>query len=327
MRSEQKRSAAALLGRLGLFLLPVVLYFLLFLRFEPYNYFGLQNNATESDQIIYRVRHFLAEPQDVLLLGDSRMAHMDTDEIESLLGRPVSNLAFGGAAENEMIDLAEYALETNPDVDTIYLEVSFYTLNAKYDKDRVSGIRTIVGNPLAYLFNFDYNLEMLNRLRMTLQGAYLGVEMETAVDPVTGLLTYTEADYLDENGAPLPYRRQLMEYNDTIRPVCTGYQLNETTLERLTALAARCRAEGIRLVFVLPPVADSVYREIIVGLGIEPRLAKAVETLRATGAEVIDLEYSDRPALNESLFFDGFHTDTTLGLPLVVQRIFGDDAA
>ena len=323
MRSERKRSVPALLVRLGLFLLPVLLYFLLFLCFEPYNYFGLQNNATESDQVIYRVRHFLAEPQDVILLGDSRMAHMDTDAVEALLGRPVSNLAFGGAAENEMIDLAEYALEVDPDIDTIYLEVSFYTLNAKYNKDRVSSIRKIVSDPLAYLFNFNYNLEMLNRLRMTLQGAYLGVEMETAVDPETGLLRYTEADYRDENGNALPYRRQLMEYNDTIRPVCTGYRLNEATLERLTALAARCREENIRLIFVLPPVADSVYREIIVGLDIEPQLAKAVETLRATGAEVIDLEYSDRPALDESLFFDGFHVDTTLGLPLVAERIFG----
>lgn len=323
--TEKKNSrAGALLAKLALFLAPILLYFIIFIIFEPYNYFGLQNNATESDQVIYRVRQFVNDPQDAIILGDSRMAHMDMEQVEALTGRRFSNLAFGGAAENEMIDLCEFALERNPDIDTVYLEVSFYTLNSRYDKNRVSNIETIVTNPLAYLFNFDYNIEMLNRIRLHLQGAYLGVENETAVDPVTGELKYTEADYTDESGAPLPYRRQLLEYNEVIRPICTGYTVNEAALQRLVDLAALCKERGVELNFVLPPVADSVYNEIIVELGIEPQLAAAVETLRATGANVIDLEYSDRPALEEYMFFDGFHVDTTLALPLVTEMIFGE---
>ena len=323
MTEKKKTGVGALLAKLALFLAPILLYFIVFVIFEPYNYFGLQNNATESDQVIYRVRQFVNDPQDAIILGDSRMAHMDMEQVEALTGRKFSNLAFGGAAENEMIDLCEFALERNPKIDTVYLEVSFYTLNARYDKNRVSNIETIVTNPLAYLFNFDYNLEMLNRIRLHLQGAYLGVENETAVDPVTGELKYTEADYTDETGAPLPYRRQLLEYNEVIRPICTGYTVNEDALQRLVNLAALCKERGVELNFVLPPVADSVYNEIIVGLGIEPQLAAAVETLRATGANVIDLEYSGRPALEEYMFFDGFHVDTTLALPLVAEMIFG----
>ena len=324
MTEKKKTGVGALLAKLALFLAPILLYFIVFVIFEPYNYFGLQNNATESDQVIYRVRQFVNAPQDAIILGDSRMAHMDMEQVEALTGRKFSNLAFGGAAENEMIDLCEFALERNPNIDTVYLEVSFYTLNARYDKNRVSNIETIVTNPLAYLFNFDYNLEMLNRIRLHLQGAYLGVENETAVDPVTGELKYTEADYTDETGAPLPYRRQLLEYNEVIRPICTGYTVNEDALQRLVDLAALCKERGVELNFVLPPVADSVYNEIIVGLGIEPQLAAAVETLRATGANVIDLEYSNRPALEEYMFFDGFHVDTTLALPLVAEMIFGE---
>lgn len=323
MSEKKKTGVGALLAKLALFLLPILLYFTVFVIFEPYNYFGIQNNATESDQVIYRVRQFVNDPQDAIILGDSRMAHMDMEQVEKLTGRRFSNLAFGGAAQNEMIDLCEFALERNPDIDTVYLEVSFYTLNARYDKNRVSNIETIVTNPLAYLFNFDYNIEMLNRIRLHLQGAYLGVENETAVDPFTGELKYTEADYQDENGTPLPYRRQLMDYNEVIRPICTNYSINEDALQRLVDLAALCAERGVALHFVLPPVADSVYNEIIVGLGIEPQLAAAVDTLRATGANVIDLEYSGRPALEEYMFFDGFHVDTTLALPLVAEMVFG----
>ena len=323
MTEKKKNGIGALLAKLALFVLPILLYFVIFIIFEPYNYFGLQNNATESDQVIYRVRQFVNDPQDAIILGDSRMAHMDMEQVEALTGRKFSNLAFGGAAENEMIDLCEFALERNPDIDTVYLEVSFYSLNARYDKNRVSNIETIVTNPLAYLFNFDYNIEMLNRIRLHLQGAYLGVETETAADPVTGELKYTEADYHDENGDPLPYRRQLLDYNEVIRPICTNYTLNEAALQRLVELAALCEERGVQLHFVLPPVADSVYNEIILGMDIEPHLAEIVETLKATGADVIDLEYSARPALEEYMFFDGFHVDTTLALPLVAEMIFG----
>ncbi len=322
-KTAKKRGPLALLGRLALFLAPVVLYFAIFVIFEPYNYFGLQNNATESDQVIYRVRQFVNDPQNAIILGDSRLAHVDMDQVEQLTGRKFSNLAFGGAAEGEMVDLANFALDRNPDIDTIYIEASFYTLNAKYDRNRVANIETIVTNPLAYLCNFDYNIEMLNRIRLVLQGAYLGPEMETAVDPATGLLTYTQADYVDENGDPLPYRIQLMNYNDTIRPVCENYAVNEKVLARLVELADTCKQRGIQLNIVLPPVADSVYNEIVVGMGIEDDLAYIVDTLKATGANVIDLEYSGRPNLDESWFFDGFHTDTTLGLPAVTEMIFG----
>lgn len=317
-------SVRKLLARLALFLAPVVLYFAVFVYFEPYNYFGFQNNATESDQVIYRVRQFVNDPQNAIILGDSRLAHMDTDFIEELTGKQFSNLAFGGASAGEAVDLCEFALECNPSIDTVYLEVSFYTLNARYDKNRVANIETIVTNPLAYLFNFDYNIEMLNRIRLKLQGAYLGVENETAVDPATGLLTYTQADYTDESGNPLPYRRQLMEYNEVVRPICENYRLNEEVLQRLVQLAQTCRQRGVELTFVFPPVADSLYNEIIVGMGIEDDLARAVQTLKETGARVVDLEYSQRPALDESQFFDGFHADTVTGLPEVTRLIFGE---
>ena len=159
-----------LLGRLCLFLLPVALYLALFVAFEPYNYFGLRAGATDTNQPIYRVRSYLQQPENVIFLGDSRMAHLDMELAGEILGTPCSNLAFGGASEQEMIDLFWFAAEENPNLERVYLEVSFYTMNRYYDKDRAGNIRTVAENPLAYMLNLSYNLEMLANLKNTLTG-------------------------------------------------------------------------------------------------------------------------------------------------------------
>ena len=91
-----------LLGRLCLFVLPVALYLALFAAFEPYNYFGLRAGATDTNQPIYRVRRYLQQSEDVIFLGDSRMAHLDMELAGEILGARCANLAFGGASEQEM---------------------------------------------------------------------------------------------------------------------------------------------------------------------------------------------------------------------------------
>ena len=94
-----------LLKKLALIMLPVVIYFAIFIYFEPYNYFGLKHNEYVSDSAIVRVRNFLADPADVIILGDSRMAHFDIDMVEDIVGEDVGQLAFGGASINESMDL------------------------------------------------------------------------------------------------------------------------------------------------------------------------------------------------------------------------------
>lgn len=342
-----------LLGRLCLFFLPILLYFGVFITFEPYNYFGLQaNNYTAQDQLIYRVRAFDAEPQNALILGDSRMAHFDLGLVEETAGRKFSTLAFGGAGQKEVIDLFWHAVEKNPAIDTVYLEVSFYILNEKYDRDRIANIETITQNPLAFLCDFNYHLEALNRLKMTLEGQYLGPENETA--------TYTSADYTAADGTALPYRRQLLQYLHNVYPYLSAdsdglpvpltrdltdeelfalyefltnparaessiYKINEEQVGRLEEVAAYCKRHGIRLVFVLPPMADAMRELVCRPLGIDQAMQPVLARLAATGAEVRDYEWTNPPNLPEDLFFDGFHIDTQRGLPLYTRLLFREE--
>lgn len=304
-----------LIKKLSVLILPVVVYFMIFWAFEPYNYFGIKSTA-DTGSVIYRVRSFDKSPQNAIILGDSRMAHFDSQLVNEISGKSFSNLAFGGAALRESIDMFYYAYGKNPNIDTVYMGVSFYTLRSDYDVDRIKSIETLVKNPIAYMLNFDYNVEMLNSIVPTLNGSFTGTESETA--------TYTKDDYTDENGSPLPYRRQLIDYaqNSLLKALPKDYKLNEEQLDRLVKLSRFCDEKGIALTFVFPPMDKSVSDLVVAPLNIEPSLQYAISTLKATNARVLDYELELDSGLSESQFFDGFHIDTVYGLPQFTKLLF-----
>ena len=52
------------------------------------------------------MREYQADPGRNLILGDSRLAHIDMDQAARVSGRQWQNLAFGGASLKETLDLA-----------------------------------------------------------------------------------------------------------------------------------------------------------------------------------------------------------------------------
>ena len=135
-----------ILKKLALLMIPVLLWFAFFVAFEPNNYFGLKASASSS-QPVARVRAYQQEPGTNLILGDSRLAHFDMALVDELSGRNWQNLAFGGASLKETLDLADYVLDSGREVDTLLVEVSFYTLNAGYNTDRFATLEKTLNNP------------------------------------------------------------------------------------------------------------------------------------------------------------------------------------
>lgn len=348
-----------ILPRLALLALPFLLYYAVFLVFEPYDYFGFKGGAANEDSVVTRVRAYLAAPENAVILGDSRMAHFDPAAVAEASGRSWSNLAFGGASLNESIDLFYLAAEKNPALDTCYFGVSFYTLRAGDARSRTSAIETVVTTPAAYLLNFDYNADMLNELLLRMRGVQTGATRDAG--------SWEETDYLDENGAPLPFRRNLIAYAATLyanlarpgtlpdvetssytdaygaarercenpaalaramaqaTPADSSYVLNRENLQRLTELAAFCSARGIALTFVLPPVDGALRACLIEPLGLDAEMADIRAALLATGAAVRDFEVEPEAVFEEEQFYDGFHLDVVRGLPQFTRILFGGE--
>lgn len=304
-----------LLVRFSLLALPFVLYAVFFFVFEPYDYFGLKGGAVSEDSMLTRVKSYLSDPADAILLGDSRMAHFDMDTVSELRGEKTANLAFGGASLNEQVDLFWLALEENPNLSTCYFEVSFYNLRQGDERNRTEAIRTVVKNPVAYLFNFNFTADMLEQVMYWLQGVPTGATRDEG--------HWTEEDYLDENGQPLLFRRNLMEYADTIYAQCENYQVDQENLEKVLEIASVCQENEIELIFVFPPVEESIHQLVIEPLGIRDDLAELKQTLAQTGAAIRDFEYQPEATFTEDEFYDGFHLDVVRGLPEYTELLFG----
>lgn len=146
------------------------MWFVFFAAFEPNNYFGLKASATSSQPVARVPGPTSQEPGTNLILGDSRLAHFDMARVEQVSGKAWQNLAFGGASLKETLDLADYVLDSGNQVDSLLVEVSFYTLNAGYNTDRFQALEETLNNPLAYCLNLEYNVNALTVAMDTLKG-------------------------------------------------------------------------------------------------------------------------------------------------------------
>ena len=307
-----------IIKRMAVLLIPVYLWFAFFVIFEPNNYFGLKSSAGSS-QPVARVRAYQKEPGRSLILGDSRFAHFDMDLIREITGEEWQNLAFGGASLHETLDLAQYILDSCNPVDRMVFEVSFYVLNANYATDRFAALEETLNNPIAYCLNLEYNVNALTGFANWLA--------HTPDAPETG--EWGPEDYFDADGAPIPVHRVLYDYIGLITPRCRNWALN-SQLERLPELAEQCRARGIRLTVVLPPMAGLVREKVCVPYGIEAAMTGDVlPRLRAWAAEygftLLDYEWGESCITDDDTqFYDGFHLDEVHGLPQWTRELFGD---
>lgn len=245
--------------------------------------------------------------------------------VEQTSGRSWQNLAFGGASLREGIDLLNWALDNNPDLEEVIFGFSFYTINQGYDTDRMSNLEKTLNNPFAYLFNLEYNVNMLTNLQNQITGR---------VDaPETGDWVYPQ-DYTAADGTVYEVHTMLAEYPAALITKCENWALNTSQLERLYEAAARCAEQGVKLTVVLAPMADIVKTEVcdVYGEGgtitdqmettVLPQLAEKSTEL---GFSMLDYEWSNRPDFDDDTqFYDGFHLDERYGLPQWTEQLFTD---
>ena len=312
----------SILQKLALLAIPVAVWFAFFAAFEPNNYFGFKSTS-HSTAPIARLRAFEKAPGSRVILGDSRLAHFDDALVREVSGEDWQNLAFGGASLKETNDLLEYVLDHDQNLQEVVFGLSFYTLSANYNTDRMGALEDTLHNPLAYCLNLEYNVNALTNFSDKLAGR--GDVEET------GDWQYP-ADYTDTDGTVYDVHTVLAVYPKAILGRCENYAVNEAELERLFTLAERCRAEGVHLTVVLPPMAELVKDEVCDGFGISTLMQQSVLPQLRTASEqsgfaLLDYEWGGSCITDDDRqFYDGFHLDTRYGLPAWTQQLFGDMA-
>lgn len=306
-----------LLKGIALALLPVAAYFALFIAFEPNNYFGLKAKADGTD-IMATLRQYQESPTPRIILGDSRTAKFDPALLQELTGNEWANLSYGGASLEEQLDILEWALATQPDMEEVLFMASFYPFNKSYNHNR--SVVAASQNPLQYITNLGYNINMLTNLLAHLSpGQTVGAEGETE-DPAN----YQYVDYTSPlTGETVSMRDTMARHLGELTPKTEGWALNTEQLARLLEIIYECRERGIGFTVVLPPASPEVLDYLVKPLHIEEGMQPALAALEATGAPVLDYEFGEN-GLADDQFYDGFHLDMERGLQAWTRQLFAD---
>ncbi len=310
-----------LLRNIAILLIPIAAWLALFVAFEPNNYFGLKPRADGTD-IMAALRTYQRQPQDRIILGDSRLAKFDEAIVLEMTGHRYANLAYGGATLKEQLDILDWALAQNPALSEVVFMLSFYTLNESYDHDR-QVIRAL-DNPFAYVTNLGYNINMVTNLIDHLSpGASVGGDAET-MEP--SKYEYTAWIHPD-TGEEYLLRQAMLAHLPNLVERSRGWALNEALLERLLKTIRACGENGARFVAVLPPASPQVHKAVIDAFDIAEPMAPALAALNQSGAVVLDYEFEHTGLLQDEQFYDGFHVDLLSGMPFWTRTLFGDVAA
>lgn len=307
---------AKFLRNIALLLLPAIIYFSIFIAFEPNNYFGLKAQADGTD-IMATLRQYQVHPQNRVIIGDSRMAKLNPVLVQETTGRFYANLAFGGASLKEQLDVLDWVEKQNPNLQEAVFMLSFYNLNTAYNHDRK--IIAAMNNPLRYMTNLGYNINMLtNLLDHLLPGRQVGATGETTQPGSQEYVDFTSS----VTGETVSMRKTIASHITEMTPRTKNWQLNEAQFQRLLDTVQRFEEKGIRLILVLPPASDEVMEHIVDAFGIRQPMMDVFAQLNSAGATVLDYEFSNRELMTPDDFYDGFHLDEQRGLPRWTRLLF-----
>ncbi len=288
------------------FCIPFYILVAWFLAFEEYDYFGIRGGSDYNAKPITQMRELLMDNSTNIILGDSRMAHLDEDLIYELSGEHYTNLAFGGAAMNEIISMFYWADE-HTDLEKVYICISFYTINGNYiTADRVLAANDLVENPINYISDYTTYTATFNNTIEYIKSIEYYFENGEWPKPDTYQPSLAEREYtITEEG----YRSDLFEFATLHAnppfPFRT-FNASESFMDSLIEIAQYCEEKGIEIIAVFPPTEQTYWDVCINEKGYaEDVLAYKQELLKYFTA--IDMEWESDFIKNHEYFYDPLH--------------------
>lgn len=293
--------------KIAVFCAPFAVVFFLFFLFEPFDYFGLRGDATYLSKPLSSMRALLRDRPEKIILGDSRMANLSVDYIEELTGERYEMLGFGGSTLGECVELFWFAAERT-ELKTVYFEVTFYTVDDDLSAGRIPRVERQTENAWEFTRDFNNWLEAINAAKMKGKNLLAGLLNRPE------WVEYPEDPTRFDSEAPPPergerYRKNLEDYAELLRgTIGEAWTVNPETYSKLQEIVDYCGENGIELIFVFPPIQESVQTLVIEPLGIDGEY-QAFKRWLIERATVYDMEFVSAFSRDESNFFDGFHLE------------------
>ena len=296
------------LSKLCLYLLPFALILGVFLALEPYDYFGLRGgDSTYLSRPLSTVRELQREKPENIILGDSRMANLNTDYIYELTGEEYMMLGFGGAQTGELLELFWYAAE-HCELEKVVFGINLYSSCGEQTAGRIPAVIERAENPADFLLNANIWLEAINNGKMKLMNLAAKLLsrpelMQFHEDPTDFTLPQSVSPERGET-----YRADLEAYCEILKAnLRPESEVEDQLLVRIAEMIDYCKQNGIELIIVYPPMHMSVAELVVQAQGLQPQMDKYKSFIRARGVTVYDMEFDSEFTRCEDNFFDGYH--------------------
>lgn len=289
--------------------IPMLIYVCAFVAFEPYNYFGIKTEeAAKCTTPLARVRAFMCDPSEYIILGDSRMNHFDLNYVKELTGVRYANLSTGGQGLNQTKELYDWVKQKRP-VEKIVMDISFYQIRWGNYGASLEPVLYMAEHPLDYIVTRDYVVETFEQIQKYVRQRLGRSNTDTRVA-------------LEENVGK-KYREDLIVYaTEKIYKRCQNYKIGEEQMEYVTDILMDMESRGKEVRVITPPVQDSIWEYVIEPLELETQMNEYKDRL-SDYVPIYDMEWRNEFTANQDNYADGFHL-TEESYIVFTDNVFGE---
>ena len=292
-----------------IFFIPLVAWIIGLVIVDPFGYFNnkLVKSKTKDyiayneNFILYDIIQYKKKPTPYILLGDSKMANLDTAVINKFTNKQFFNFGYGYGSLEEMIKSFWY-LENMHSLKEVYIGINFPTYSATSNRDRVTEAIDLSENKLSYILSSYVNtataLYYKSLVSSTDSSKEVGFIKPTVSKEAFWNQTLVNGDKL---------------YKSYIYP--TEYK------KELKRMSEYCTANKVRLVFIIPPTHTEL-QEKVQKFKLDEMNSLFKKEITQFG-DVYDFDYPNNLTANKNNFNDPFHSNDSI-TNLLIEDVFTD---
>jgi hypothetical protein len=294
------------LKHITLFASPLLAWLVVVVLIDPFNYFRAssiireelkEQNSASLNSLLYNMLLNVHEPSANLIIGDSRARDLPITYINSIADQKYFILGANALKLNESIDLYYFASELIS-LKHVVFTLNFNQFNEYAYADRVNSIRSMIDNPLLYIFDPG----------VAEAGYYVCRAAFSGSDVIDSTPQISEDEWWN------------FIINARGNEHYSRYSYPSKLYERIEKLVQDAHEKGVRITFVnVPNHAD--FQKRIREYGLESDYLRFKTALAALNAEAIDYDYVNAITTNRNSFRDPLHTNIQIGR-LISSEIF-----
>ena len=299
-----------LLRKGSVFILPIIAWICIVIIVDPFNYFNVSNiisenakkrSAQQINSLLYNTINFKNNLTNSIIIGDSRIRKLPTEEIKKLTDDDYYTMHSNAAKLNEIIDLfwfsdSLYFSANSTNLKNVIIGINFNLYNEYSYSNRVADVKKLLDNKFIYIFNWS----ILETIYLALKNDFFGF------NPNKKKNKEKSWDYIIKTIAKNHYSK---------------YKHPKETLLRLEEIGVYCKANNINLVLLIVPHYKEFHNRLV-KFDLVDEEENFKNDIKNIG-RVIDFDFPNLITNCKSCFSDPIHTTDSIG-EIIVREIFSD---